>query len=123
MPPFPAIGQIIYGCSPKPILINCGAMKRPYAWAANIVDTQIIRIGGVVIAALPGEFTTMSGRRVRNALWSTAGDNGAAGDEVSAVLLSGLSNAYTDYIATFEEYQQQGDIHIGHPNLGRKEVD
>ena len=37
-------------------------MKRPYDWAANIVDTQIIKIGGVVIAALPGEFTTMSGR-------------------------------------------------------------
>ena len=39
-------------------------MKRPYDWAAGIVDTQIIKIGGVVVASLPGEFTTMSGRKV-----------------------------------------------------------
>lgn len=39
-------------------------------------------------------------------MWSTATDNGAEGD-ISAILLSGLSNVYTDYITTFEEYQQQ----------------
>ena len=45
-------------------------------------------------------------RRLRNAMWSTVTNNGAQGD-ISAILLSGLSNVYTDYITTFEEYQQQ----------------
>ena len=40
-------------------------------------------------------------------MWSTATDYGAE-DDVSAILLSGLSNVYTDYITTYEEYQQQG---------------
>ena len=40
-------------------------------------------------------------------MWSTANENGAE-DDISAILLSGLSNVYTDYITTYEEYQQQG---------------
>ena len=43
-------------------------MKRPYAWHPSIIDTQLLRIGDFVVAALPGEFTTMSGRRMRNML-------------------------------------------------------
>ena len=46
-------------------------------------------------------------RRLRNAMWQTATDNSAE-DDISAILLSGLSNVYTDYITTYEEYQQQG---------------
>ena len=43
-------------------------MKRPYAWHPSIIDTQLLRIGDFVVANLPGEFTTMSGRRMRNML-------------------------------------------------------
>lgn len=35
----------------------------PYEWYPNIVPTQLFQIGNVLIPALPGEFTTMSGRR------------------------------------------------------------
>ena len=43
-------------------------MKRPYAWHPSVIDTQLLRIGDFVVAALPGEFTVMSGRRMRNML-------------------------------------------------------
>jgi neutral ceramidase len=81
-------------------------MKEPYAWAASIADTQIVMVGGVAMVTLPGEFTTMSGRRVREAMYSAAEDSGVA-DQVATIMLTGLSNVYTGYITTEEEYQQQ----------------
>lgn len=51
---------------PKPILLSTGEMDFPYMWHPRIVPTQIIMIGQVAVVGLPGEFTTMSGRRVRN---------------------------------------------------------
>ncbi|GFT44331.1 neutral ceramidase 2, partial [Nephila pilipes] len=53
---------------PKPILLPTGEMKFPYAWQPFIVPTQILRIGQLAVVAVPGEFTTMSGRRTRNAV-------------------------------------------------------
>ena len=40
----------------------------------------------------------MSGRRMKNLLGEIFGKN-------STVVISGLCNTYSDYIATFEEYQ------------------
>ena len=40
-------------------------MDKPYAWHPHIIDVQILKIGQVFILAIPGEFTTMSGRRVK----------------------------------------------------------
>ena len=54
------------------------------------------------MAALPGEFTVMSGRRMRNML-----KQAAAGYPVSNVALSGLNNMYTHYVTTPEEYGGQ----------------
>lgn len=48
---------------PKPILLATGRATFPYEWQPKIVPTQLAMVGNVVIAALPGEFTTMSGRR------------------------------------------------------------
>ena len=57
------------------------------------------------IAPVPGEFTTMAGRRMRETIRKTV-------EEVSdgtntKVVVAGLSNTYTHYITTFEEYQKQ----------------
>lgn len=49
---------------PKPILVASGEMKFPYNWQPTILPTQILRIGDILIAGLPGEFTTMAGRSV-----------------------------------------------------------
>ena len=34
----------------------------------SIVDVQILRVGQLVILCVPGEFTTMAGRRLRDAV-------------------------------------------------------
>jgi neutral ceramidase len=67
------------------------------------VETQLLRIGQVMIAAVPGEFTTMAGRRLREALDSEAVKNG--GPSNTKTVIAGLSNVYSHYITTFEEYQ------------------
>ncbi|XP_044727443.1 neutral ceramidase isoform X2 [Chrysoperla carnea] len=91
--------------NPKPIFIPTGRMSYPTEWQPNIVATQLALIGNVAIAAVPGEFTTMSGRRLRNAVKEVLIENGA--DEDVRVIVGGLSNIYSDYIATPEEYQIQ----------------
>ncbi|KAL5018303.1 hypothetical protein ScPMuIL_004025 [Solemya velum] len=90
---------------PKPILIDVGEMTRPYAWAPDIVDTQIFRIGQLVIITVPAEFTTMSGRRTRDAVTNALKASGFPSNTVSVI--AGLSNDYADYVTTYEEYQVQ----------------
>ena len=46
----------------------CLQVTFPYAWQPSIIPVQILRVGQMIITALPGEFTTMSGRRIRKAL-------------------------------------------------------
>ncbi|XP_054838662.1 neutral ceramidase [Eublepharis macularius] len=89
---------------PKPILIPTGEMSKPYPWHPDIIDVQMVTIGPVVIVALPGEFTTMAGRRTREAVKSEFEAHGKPGMHV---ILAGLCNVYTHYITTFEEYQIQ----------------
>lgn len=88
---------------PKAILLAVGEMKFPYQWAPDIIPTQLLRIGDVVIVGLPAEFTTMSGRRVRDAVTKAFADKG----QTVKVALAGLSNTYSNYVATYEEYQIQ----------------
>ncbi|KAK9871121.1 hypothetical protein WA026_011405 [Henosepilachna vigintioctopunctata] len=91
--------------SPKDILIASGRIKVPYQWQPEIVSTQLVMIGNVILAAVPGEFTTMSGRRLRESIKNAIIENG--GPKNTRVVITGLSNVYTSYIATFEEYQVQ----------------
>lgn len=86
--------------SPKPILLDVGQIE-PTPWAPDVVAVQIITIGQLVILAVPGEFTTMSGRRLRNSVRDVLV---AGGMQNPIVVISGLSNTYSGYIATYEEY-------------------
>ncbi|RVX16061.1 Neutral ceramidase 3 [Vitis vinifera] len=61
---------------PKPILLDTGEMFKPYAWAPAILPIQILRLGKLVILSVPGEFTTMAGRRLREAVKETLVSNG-----------------------------------------------
>jgi neutral ceramidase len=90
---------------PKPILVATGEMKFPYQWQPNILPLQLFKIGPVVISGLPGEFTTMAGRRLK-ALLKEEFKKGAP-EEEPLIMLSGLSNAYSSYVVTYEEYQVQ----------------
>eukprot|EP00088_Acartia_fossae_P019247 TRINITY_DN21220_c0_g1_i4.p1 TRINITY_DN21220_c0_g1~~TRINITY_DN21220_c0_g1_i4.p1 ORF type:complete len:687 (+),score=151.03 TRINITY_DN21220_c0_g1_i4:252-2063(+) len=89
--------------APKPILLDTGEFKYPYAWHPTQVDTQILKIGQMFLLAVPGEFTTMAGRRLRESVRNLVGSMG----EPIVPVVAGLSNTYTHYITTFEEYQKQ----------------
>ena len=53
---------------------------------------------------MPGEFTTMAGRRLRRAVRSILAP--AWGSDIKIVLTS-YTNAYSSYVTTYEEYQVQ----------------
>ncbi|XP_030498430.2 neutral ceramidase 2 [Cannabis sativa] len=93
---------------PKPILLDTGEMFDPYAWAPAIIPIQMLRLGNLIILAVPGEFTTMAGRRLREAVKETLISYGRGEfEDDTRVVIAGLSNTYSQYIATFEEYTQQ----------------
>jgi neutral ceramidase len=83
----------------KPIAVTTGNMK-PYPWTPQILPLQIIQIGQLIIAAVPFELTTMTGRRLKAALARQFPSN-------YHIVLSTLANAYAGYVATQEEYQLQ----------------
>jgi neutral ceramidase len=91
---------------PKPILLDVGEITSPYLWTPNIVDVQVLRVGQLVIIVSPGEATTMSGRRWKEAVHSQAASLALSGSSTvePIVVLGGPANSYTHYIATPEEY-------------------
>lgn len=93
---------------PKPILLDVGEITSPYLWTPNIVDVQVLRVGQFYIVVSPGEATTMSGRRWKEAIQHAASDitTTETGQE-PVVVLGGPANSYTHYIATPEEYDIQ----------------
>ncbi|KAJ7961308.1 neutral ceramidase-like [Quillaja saponaria] len=102
-------GQEQINCQhPKPILLDTGEMKEPYDWAPSILPVQILQIGQLIILSVPGEFTTMAGRRLRDAVRMvlTAEGNEEYAQKVH-IVIAGLTNTYSQYVTTFEEYQVQ----------------
>ncbi|RDX63063.1 Neutral ceramidase 1, partial [Mucuna pruriens] len=97
----------IYCHHPKPILLDTGEMKKPYDWAPSILPIQILRIGQLVILSVPGEFTTMAGRRLRDAVKTVLSSEEEFEFEDIHVVIAGLTNTYSQYVTTYEEYQVQ----------------
>ncbi|KAJ0087563.1 hypothetical protein Patl1_09439 [Pistacia atlantica] len=93
---------------PKAVLLSSGEMFEPYAWAPAILPIQILRLGKLIILSVPGEFTTMAGRRLREAVKNTliTNGNGEFGNDTQ-IVIAGLTNTYSQYITTFEEYAHQ----------------
>lgn len=90
--------------NPKPILLDTGEINMPYPWHPRIMDTQVGLVGQLAILPVPGEFTTMCGRRFRDKIASVLAASGIDG---VVPVLAGLSNVYSHYITTWEEYQVQ----------------
>lgn len=84
---------------PKAVLLAVG-LNKP-AWVPHNMPVQIFKIGQLVIAGVPGEFTTMSGRRLKTLIKDTFEGR------VKHVAIAGLSNSYAGYVTTPEEYRQQ----------------
>lgn len=83
--------------SPKPIFLAVG-QAFPTPWVTSILPIQIFRIGQLALVAVPAEFTAMAGRRLRQTI------KDVLGDDVSDVVIAGLSNSYSGYVTTKEEY-------------------
>ncbi|QGA13414.1 hypothetical protein EYB26_001064 [Talaromyces marneffei] len=91
--------------APKNILLDAGAVKLPYAWAPNIVDIQLLRIGQLIIIVSPSEVTTMSGRRWKKAILNASSKILEITDPL--VVLGSPANTYAHYLTTEEEYGVQ----------------
>jgi neutral ceramidase len=90
--------------APKPILLNTGNIKEPYKWDPESVPISIFQVGSFLLLNVPSEFTTMAGRRLRRSVKDVAASHGL---ENVTIVIAGLSNSYTHYVTTFEEYQGQ----------------
>ncbi|KAF9461830.1 Neutral/alkaline nonlysosomal ceramidase [Collybia nuda] len=100
--PFPSAAQI--ACQdPKPILLNTGFAHTPYEWSPSVVDIQMLRVGNLVMLIMPGELTTMAGRRIREALRAKLISSGVLGSD-AYVVVAGPANTYAHYVTTREEY-------------------
>ncbi|KAH0553190.1 hypothetical protein GP486_006630 [Trichoglossum hirsutum] len=93
---------------PKPILLDVGEVSTPYEWSPNVVDIQLLRAGQLIFIVSPGEATTMSGRRWKEAIANAASTAGVVGKGLEPlVVLGGPANTYAHYITTEEEYGVQ----------------
>lgn len=82
----------------KPVLLPTGF----WGWVNTEQPVQLMRIGNLALIAIPAEPTTMVGRRLRQAVKTELQNSG-----VDIVVVAGLANNYSGYLATREEYAQQ----------------
>lgn len=84
--------------------------QRPFT--PQILPIQLVRLGHIAIAAVPAEFTTVAGWRLRTLLEKSLTNEG-----VRRVIIQCYANAYSSYVTTPEEYEQQsyegGCTHFG----------
>jgi neutral ceramidase len=84
----------------KSVAIPTGSMSPK--WIEDRLPVQVMRIGDLVIAAGPGEFTTMSGRRIQKSVQAIAEKHG-----VRSTVFMSYANDFAGYTTTREEYQLQ----------------
>ena len=92
------------GHAPKPITMNVSNIT------PHVLPLQIIRIGQLAILGVPGEPTTMAGRRMREqvlAAFKQAPPPPGIFAPVETVITAGYANAYSQYITTRQEYEMQ----------------
>jgi neutral ceramidase len=89
------------GHGKKPIILAIG-LSKPFPLSPEVLPIQIIRIGNLVLTAIPSEITTMGGRRLKKTVLNILNDSG-----VDSLALATYANAYAGYITTKEEYDMQ----------------
>ncbi|MDP5274290.1 neutral/alkaline ceramidase [Chengkuizengella axinellae] len=88
---------------PKPVLFAPSQVE-PDPWTPQIIPQQIFQLGQLSVIAVPAEFTTMAGRRLGDLVITNMADQ--FNDDNYAVI-AGLSNSYSSYVSTPEEYDMQ----------------
>lgn len=105
------------GHGEKPIMFPVGLVKVTFAPAAgnptaalanvacplvpHVLPLHLVRIGSVLLAGVPAEFTATAGRRLKDTLRTSLGAS------VSHVAIAGYCNGYSGYVTTREEYAAQ----------------
>jgi len=92
--------------APKGILLPTGDVDFPWPWAPDTLPLQLLRLGDFAIIVVPSELSTMSGRRLRDAVKAQMVADGILSQD-GTVVIAGLANSYADYTTTYEEYQAQ----------------
>jgi neutral ceramidase len=93
--------------APKPVLLATGEINEPYPWEPSVMSIGLSIIGkSFAILSVPSEFSTMAGRRLKRAV-KRALVEGKRMNSNGMVVLSCLTNAYSHYVVTYEEYQVQ----------------
>jgi len=85
----------------KRILIPIGE-EAPFYLSQEKLPGQIVILGKLALLAVPNEFTTMAGRRLKT---SVKDELAAIG--IEHIVIAGFANAYTGYVTTREEYKAQ----------------
>ncbi|MBU3064392.1 neutral/alkaline ceramidase [Nocardia sp. NEAU-G5] len=86
--------------APKLIILPLGVMP-PRPWNPQVLMIQIMRIGDLVLACGPAEYTITAGYRIRRLVAH------ALGVPLENVLMQGYANGYSQYVTTPEEYVSQ----------------
>lgn len=71
-------------------------------WSPQTLPLHIVIMGNIAFASIPGEITTIAGRRLEKTILDVLKERG-----IQEVILVSYSNAYHGYITTYEEYQVQ----------------
>jgi hypothetical protein len=101
--------EISEGHEEKPIMMAVGMSElvdsngntTKFPMVPHVLPLQLMKLGDLVIAAVPAEFTVTAGKRLAKELARTLG-----GSE-SKIAIAGYSNGYAGYVTTPEEYEAQ----------------
>lgn len=86
-------------------------------WVPSIIPFQLLRIGNLLIACVPGEITTIAGQRLHQLI-----EKESHGCGIEKIIITSYCNAYMGYITTAEEYQKQ-TYEGGHNVYGSETLD
>jgi neutral ceramidase len=89
------------GQLPKPVVLMPG-IEQPAPVVPQVLPVQLLRVGAVAVLGIPGELTTMAGRRLRKSVLDAMSGTG-----VTHLALGTYANEYAGYITTREEYSAQ----------------
>jgi neutral ceramidase len=88
------------GHLPKPVVLMPGIDDPPAV--PEVLPIQLLRVGTVAVLGIPGELTTMAGRRLRTTVLDALSVTG-----VTHLALGTYANEYAQYVTTLEEYSSQ----------------